>query len=83
MAFQQGKYLAYRFNKDFDNDIPFKLESKGQICYIGDKKSVYQLNKFTSNGNLTYYLNKIIHVYNAINFEQSKTLLINFLKNNN
>ena len=83
VAFQQGKYLASRFNKDFDNDIPFKLESKGQICYIGDKKSVYQLNKFTSNGNLTYYLNKIIHVYNAINFEQSKTLLKNFLKNNN
>ena len=83
VASQQGKYLASRFNKDLDSNIPFKLESKGQICYVGDKKSVYQLKKFTSNGNLTYYLNKIIHVYNAINFDQSKTLLINFLKNTN
>ena len=81
VAFQQGKYLASRFNNEFVNNEPFKLESKGQICYIGDKKSVYQLNKFTSNGNITYYLNKIIHVYNAVNFDQSKTFIFDFLSN--
>ena len=83
VASQQGKYLAYRFNKNFKNNIPFRLESKGQICYIGDKKSVYQISKFTSNGNITYYLNKIIHIYNAINFDQSKTFISSFIKNNN
>ena len=82
-AYQQGIYLANRFNQDFKDDTPFKLKSKGQICYIGDNKSVYQLNKFTSCGNLTYYLNKIIHVYNSINVDQSKTMIKNILKNNN
>ena len=73
VAVQQGKYLADRFNNNFKDDKPFQFENKGQICYVGDKKSVYQLNKFTSSGTLTYHLNKLIHLYNAINFKQSKT----------
>jgi NADH:ubiquinone reductase (non-electrogenic) len=38
IAYQQGKYLADNFNKDFKNLKPFKPKNKGQICYIGDKK---------------------------------------------
>lgn len=76
VAYQQGKYLADNFNNDFKNIEPFKLENKGQICYVGNKKSVYQLNTFTSSGNLTYYANKFIHIYNAINQHQS----VNFIR---
>lgn len=83
VAYQQGKYLADNFNKDFKDVIPFKLENKGQICYIGDKKSVYQYNKFTSSGTITYYLNKLIHVYNSVTVDQSKLIFKNMFKNNN
>lgn len=75
IAYQQGKYLADNFNKDFKNLKPFKPKNKGQICYIGDKKSVYQLNTFTSCGNLTYYANKFIYIYNAINYKQSLSFI--------
>ena len=50
---------------------PFKLENKNKISYINNKKNTYRLNPFRSGGNLTYYANKFIHIYNAINQNQS------------
>ena len=47
---------------------------KGQICYIGKGKSVYNYKKIYFHGNLTGYLNNYIHLYNAINLEQSYIL---------
>lgn len=75
VAYQQGKYLAKKFNNP-SNIEPYKFDNKGQICYIGGFNSVYQNNYFTSSGRITYYLNKIIHVYNAINYKQ----MINIIK---
>ena len=80
VAYQQGKYLANNFNNKFKNNEPFKFENKGQICYIGNKKSVYQINTFQSSGNLTYYINQIIHIYNAININQKCSFIKSFLK---
>ena len=80
VAYQQGKYLANNFNNKFKNNEPFKFENKGQICYVGNKKSVYQINKFQSSGNLTYYINQIIHIYNAININQKCSFIKSFLK---
>lgn len=74
VAYQQGKYLAKQFNNKFKTNNSFEYIHKGQICYIGDKKSVYQYSLFTSGGNITYYLNNFIHLYNAINIKQSFNL---------
>jgi len=71
VAFQQGKYLAGQFNSEFKNANYFKYIHKGQICYIGDKKSVYQNSFFKTGGNITYYLNNFIHLYNSVNIKQS------------
>jgi NADH:ubiquinone reductase (non-electrogenic) len=63
VAYQQGKYLASQFNNRFSKQSEFKFQSKGQICYIGKEKSVFQNSYFKSGGNITYYLNKAIHIY--------------------
>lgn len=70
VAYQQGTYLADQFNNKFKYSEKFKFQNKGQIGYIGKKQSVCQLPYFQSGGNLTYYLNKIIHVYNGVTWKQ-------------
>lgn len=70
VAYQQGQYLAGQFNNKFKNQIKFNFNNKGQIGYIGKKQSVSQLPYFNSGGNLVYYLNKLIHVYNGVNWKQ-------------
>jgi NADH:ubiquinone reductase (non-electrogenic) len=68
LAYQQGKYLAHNFNNNFKNIVPFKYNNKGSICYIGKNKSVFDNNYFQAGGNITYYLNRIIHFYNRMGF---------------
>ena len=80
LAYQQGKYLAHRFNNNFKIDNKFNYQNKGQICYIGDNKSVYQNKYFQTQGYLTYLFSKIVHVYNGVNIEQKINIL--FGKNN-
>lgn len=82
VAYQQGKYLATNFNKEFKNIEPFQFNNKGMICYIGNNESVYQYNKFTMTGTFTYYFNNILHIYNSINMNQSFKLLFNNTNNN-
>jgi NADH:ubiquinone reductase (non-electrogenic) len=76
VAFQQGKYLATMFNTDFMHKQPFRFINKGQIGYVGMKKSVCQLPYFQSAGNITYYLNKGIHLYNAVNWKQRFNIIL-------
>jgi len=82
VAYQEGKYLAKNFNKDFKKQKKFMFNNKGQICYIGKQKSVYSYKKTYFHGNLTGYLNNYIHLYNAINFEQSYTFLKDIFNKN-
>jgi NADH:ubiquinone reductase (non-electrogenic) len=79
VAYQQGQYLANNFNKDFKNINNFKYQDKGKICYIGNSKSVFHINYFHYGGNLTYYLNKFIHIYNAVNLNQKTSFMHNFI----
>ena len=79
VAYQQGQYLANNFNKDFKNINNFKYQDKGKICYIGNSKSVFHINYFHYGGNLTYYLNKFIHIYNAVNLNQKSSFMHNFI----
>jgi NADH:ubiquinone reductase (non-electrogenic) len=80
VAYQEGRYLANNFNNDFQNMKPFNFQNKGQICYIGEGKSVYQNNYFSGKGKIIGYLNNFIHVYNAINFDQMVTFTKNIFK---
>lgn len=80
VAYQEGKYLAKFFNNDFKNIGPFKFKNKGQICYIGDGKSVYQNDYFYGHGKIYGYLNNFIHIYNSINWEQSFIFIKNYIK---
>ena len=75
LAYQQGKYLAYNFNNNFSNKNKFEFENKGQICYIGDNKSVFQNKYFESKGYVTYLFNKVVHIYNGINIKQKINIL--------
>ena len=70
VAYQQGSYLAHQFNSHFKDLSEFQFQNKGQIGYIGNKQSVCQLPYFQSGGNLTFYLNKLIHVYNGVTWKQ-------------
>jgi NADH:ubiquinone reductase (non-electrogenic) len=70
VAYQQGSYLAHQFNSHFKDLSEFQFQNKGQIGYIGNKQSVCQLHYFQSGGNLTFYLNKLIHVYNGVTWKQ-------------
>lgn len=75
VAYQQGTYLAEKFNNNFKTEQPFIFKSKGKICYIGDKKSVYESNYFTLKGRMAFYLNKFTHIYNGININQKQTFV--------
>ena len=69
VASQQGKWLAQYFNNDFRSK-KFQYIDRGQICYVGENKSIYQHKQNIFYGNLTKYLNNFIHVYNGINWNQ-------------
>jgi NADH:ubiquinone reductase (non-electrogenic) len=75
VAYQQGTYLANQFNTNFSNNSKFIFKNKGQIGYVGKKQSVCQLPYFQSGGNLVFYLNKIIHVYNGVTWKQKWNLI--------
>jgi len=62
--------LAILFNNDFKCKKPFIFNNKGQIGYIGRNKSVCDLPYLQSGGNLVYYLNRLIHVYNGVTYTQ-------------
>jgi len=64
VAYQQGVYLANQFNDRFEKKQDFVFQDKGQIGYIGNGKSVYQNKYFKGGGNLTYYFNNLVHLYN-------------------
>ena len=64
VAYQQGIYLAKYFNNDFKKEQEFVFQDKGQIGYIGNGKSVYQNNYYKGGGNLMYYFNNLVHLYN-------------------
>uniref|UniRef100_A0A6C0AW32 FAD/NAD(P)-binding domain-containing protein n=1 Tax=viral metagenome TaxID=1070528 RepID=A0A6C0AW32_9ZZZZ len=74
VAYQQGYYLAKQFNSGFTNKNEFHFKNKGQIGYIGNKNSIYQNNYFTASGNLVYYLNTFIHMYNSVTYKQMYNL---------
>lgn len=63
VAYQQGIYLANQFNNDWKNRVPFHFTNKGQICYIGKKKSIYQNKYFKTGGTITYYFNNLLNAY--------------------
>ena len=73
VAYQQGKYLANQFNHKLTNpniktntiikSNEFVFENKGQFCYIGKNKSVFQNKYLKSGGNIAYYLNNVLHSY--------------------
>ena len=77
VAYQQGYYLAKQFNSRFNNKNKFEFQNKGQVGYIGCKNSVYQNNYFMASGNLIYYMNKFIHIYNGVNYKQMYNLFNN------
>jgi len=64
VAYQEGQFLAKRFNANFRNNAHFTPNDKGQICYIGKSISVYQSPMFRGGGNLVYYFNNLVHIYN-------------------
>ena len=70
VAYQQGTYLAKQFNQQFKHSTDFHFKNNGQIGYIGKHQSVCQMPYFKAGGNLIYYLNKGIHVYNGVNWKQ-------------
>ena len=80
VSYQEGKYLAKKFNNNFKNSKKFIFYNKGQICYIGKNESVYQSKYFSSGGKIVGYLNNFIHIYNAINLNQSLDFLKNLFK---
>lgn len=75
VAYQEGQYLAKQFNSNFKHKEHFNFNNKGQIGYIGLNQSIVQIPYFQSGGNLIYYLNKGIHLYNGINFKQRINIL--------
>lgn len=81
VAYQQGKYLAERFNQDFKNNNEFKFNDKGKIGYIGKGESVFSTEifgqHFTFKGKICGIFNKIIHVYNGIDYRQKEDIFSN------
>jgi len=86
VAYKEGKYLAEyinniskinntsNINKTSNNGFVFN--TKGQFCYIGNGNSVYEYNNdIYFSGVICGYINKLVHLYNAINFEQVVNLL--------
>lgn len=71
VAYQQGKYLAERFNSNFSNNKKFNYVNFGQFCYIGNNESVYQNKNKFYHGKILYYIHTFAHIFNSINYKQS------------
>jgi NADH:ubiquinone reductase (non-electrogenic) len=63
-AYQQGKYLANRFNNTFKGQQEYTYQNKGKLCYVGEKNSLFE-NKFISlSGKIGYVAGMFIHYFN-------------------
>lgn len=63
-AYQQGKYLANRFNNDFKDGKVYDFSEKGKLCYIGDGNSIFENKYISLTGKLGKLLGNAIHFYN-------------------
>ena len=63
VAYQQGTYLAHNFNNNMKNNKDFVYQNKGQMCYIGDKKAVYQNNNIDIKGSFAFLFMKVFKLY--------------------
>ena len=64
VSYQQGKYLAKQFNHKWKlKKKPFHFYNKGQVCYIGNKKSIYEKNDLRIDGSLGYIMMKCVKFY--------------------
>lgn len=66
VAYQQGKYLGYKFNSKFKDNNEFKFKSKGQVCYVGDNKAIYQNGEYGFSGLLGFGIMKLVKLYTKI-----------------
>lgn len=64
VAYQQGRFLAREFNRGIDGKRAFEYIDKGQLGYIGKGKSLYQSKQLQGGGNIIYYFNNFVHLYN-------------------
>jgi NADH:ubiquinone reductase (non-electrogenic) len=69
VAYQQGKYLAERFNSDFKTS-DFNYIHRGKTCYIGKGIGVFENEYFSGGGKIIGYLNKFINFYNSLDFRK-------------
>lgn len=75
VAYQQGKFLANNFNKGLNHtNNGFKYNHMGSIIHIGKGTSAFEMGTFHTGGKLVGYLNNVIHVYNAVSFNQRMKL---------
>lgn len=79
VAVQQGKYLADHFNSDFKNKDPFEYKHNGQICYLGNKETIFFYNHFYIP-NIRWVV-PFIHSYHSFSFDQSKTIFKDQIQN--
>ena len=63
VAYQQGEYLAKQFNSDFKKKKDFQFKNKGQVCYVGNKKAVYEKDGIRLDGTLGYIMMKCVKLY--------------------
>ena len=66
VAYQQGNYLAARFNNDFKINNPFKFNDMGQFSYIGKYQSVYNGPYFHGGGYIFKLANNCVSMYNLL-----------------
>lgn len=64
VAYQQGRFLAREFNQGLTGKRTFQYMDKGQLGYIGKGHSLYQSKQIQGGGNIIYYFNNFVHVYN-------------------
>lgn len=64
VAYQQGRFLAREFNQGLTGKRTFQYIDKGQLGYIGKGHSLYQSKQIQGGGNIIYYFNNFVHVYN-------------------
>jgi len=69
VAYQQGKYLANRFNNNFKTDY-FNYNHRGKTCYIGTGIGVFENEYYSGGSKIIGYLNKFINFYNSLDFRK-------------
>ena len=66
VAYQQGEYLAKRFNNEFKDDNVFKFKDKGQFSYIGNYQSVHNGPYFKGGGYICHVANTFVGIFNLV-----------------